>query len=116
MSLGHPAYAYMQQDHLAHIQGHLMFGMDANFGANPFIAPQFLPNAIEHVLAFAPSGPPLLMQPPMDIGALLGGTAVFNAFASGLPAIALLLGFWIFTALGTLAAAALLVVYYTRDY
>jgi chaperonin GroES len=49
MSLGHPAYAYMQQDHLAHIQGHLMFGMDANFGANPFIAPQFLPNAIEHI-------------------------------------------------------------------
>jgi hypothetical protein len=26
-----------------------MFGMDPNFGANPFIAPQFLPNAIEHI-------------------------------------------------------------------
>ena len=49
MSLGHPAYAYMQQDHIAHIQGHLMFGMDPSFGANPFIAPQFLPNAIEHI-------------------------------------------------------------------
>jgi hypothetical protein len=49
MSLGHPSYAYMQQDHLAHIQGHLMFGMDPNFGANLFIAPQFLPNAIEHI-------------------------------------------------------------------
>ncbi len=49
MSIGHPAYAYMQQDHLAHIQGHLMFGMDPAFGANPFIAPQFLPNAIEHI-------------------------------------------------------------------
>ncbi len=49
MSLGHPSYAYMQQDHIAHIQGHLMFGMDPSFGANPFIAPQFLPNAIEHI-------------------------------------------------------------------
>ena len=49
MSMGHPAYAYMQQDHIAHIQGHLMFGMDPSFGANPFIAPQFLPNAVEHI-------------------------------------------------------------------
>ena len=49
MSIGHPSYAYMQQDHLAHIQGHLMFAMDPSFGANPFIAPQFLPNCIEHI-------------------------------------------------------------------
>ena len=49
MSMGHPAYAYMQQDHIAHIQGHLMFGMDPSFGANPFIGPQFLPNAVEHI-------------------------------------------------------------------
>jgi hypothetical protein len=49
MSLGHPSYAYMQQDHIAHIQGHLLFGMDPNFGGNPFIAPQFLPNAVEHI-------------------------------------------------------------------
>jgi len=49
MSLGHPSYAYMQQDHIAHIQGHLMFAMDPSFGANPFIAPQFLPNCIEHI-------------------------------------------------------------------
>ena len=49
MSMGHPAYAYMQQDHIAHIQGHLMFGMDPSFGANPFIAPAFLPNAVEHI-------------------------------------------------------------------
>jgi len=49
MSIGKPSYAYMQQDHLAHIQGHLMFGMDPAFGANPFIAPQFLPNCIEHI-------------------------------------------------------------------
>ena len=49
MAVGHTAYAYMQQDHIAHIQGHLMFGTDPAFGANPFIAPQFLPNAIEHI-------------------------------------------------------------------
>ena len=49
MSMGHPAYAYIQQDHIAHIQGHLMFGMDPSFGANAFIAPVFLPNAVEHI-------------------------------------------------------------------
>lgn len=49
MAMGHEAYAYMQQDHLAHIQGHLMFGMDPSFGANPFIAPTFLPSAVEHI-------------------------------------------------------------------
>jgi len=49
MSMGHPAYAYIQQDHIAHIQGHLMFGMDPSFGANAFIAPAFLPNAVEHI-------------------------------------------------------------------
>jgi hypothetical protein len=26
-----------------------MFGMDPSFGSNPFIAPQFLPNAVEHI-------------------------------------------------------------------
>jgi hypothetical protein len=49
MAIGHTAYAYMQQDHIAHIQGHLMFGTDPAFGSNPFIAPAFIPNAIEHI-------------------------------------------------------------------
>lgn len=49
MAVGHTAYAYMQQDHIAHIQGHIMFGVDPAFGANPFIAPAFLPSAIEHI-------------------------------------------------------------------
>ena len=49
MSIGQPAYAYLQQDHIAHIQGHLMFGLDPSFGSNPFIAPQFTHNAIEHI-------------------------------------------------------------------
>ena len=49
MSIGQPAYAYLQQDHVAHIQGHLMFGLDPCFGSNPFIAPQFTHNVIEHI-------------------------------------------------------------------
>ena len=49
MSIGQPAYAYLQQDHISHIQGHLMFGLDPSFGSNPFIAPQFTHNAIEHI-------------------------------------------------------------------
>jgi hypothetical protein len=49
MSIGQPAYAYLQQDHIAHIQGHLMFGLDPSFGSNPFIAPQFTHHAIEHI-------------------------------------------------------------------
>jgi len=49
MAVGHTAYAYMQQDHIAHIQGHLMFGLDPAFGANAFIAPAFIPSAIEHI-------------------------------------------------------------------
>ena len=49
MSIGQPAYAYLQQDHVAHIQGHLMFGLDPCFGSNPFIAPQFTHSVIEHI-------------------------------------------------------------------
>ena len=49
MSIGQPAYAYIQQDHISHIQGHLQFANDPAYGANPFFAPQFTPNAIEHI-------------------------------------------------------------------
>jgi hypothetical protein len=49
MVIGEPAYAYLQQDHLAHIQGHLQFALNPIFGANPFVAPKYLPNAIEHI-------------------------------------------------------------------
>ena len=49
MSIGQPAFAYMEQDHLAHIQSHLDFAKDPIFGANPMIAPAFTPNAIEHI-------------------------------------------------------------------
>jgi hypothetical protein len=49
MALGKPAFAYPDQEHLAHIQTHLAFAQDPAFGGNPFIAPAFLPNALEHL-------------------------------------------------------------------
>jgi hypothetical protein len=49
MSIGQPAYAYIQQDHIAHIQAHLQFANDPAYGSNPFFAPQFTPHAIEHI-------------------------------------------------------------------
>ena len=49
MSIGQPAYAYIQQDHMAHIQGHLQYANDPTYGANPFFAPQLTPNALEHI-------------------------------------------------------------------
>jgi hypothetical protein len=49
MALGKPAFAYPDQEHLAHIQTHLAFAQDPAFGGNPFIAPKFLPNVLEHL-------------------------------------------------------------------
>lgn len=49
MALGKPAFAYPDQEHLAHIQTHLAFAQDPAFGSNPFIAPQFIPNVLEHL-------------------------------------------------------------------
>jgi hypothetical protein len=49
MALGKPAFAYPDQEHLAHIQTHLAFAQDPAFGANPFIAPQFIPQLMEHL-------------------------------------------------------------------
>jgi len=49
MALGRPAFAYLQQDHLAHIQSHLDFALNPAFGSNPIIAPAFLPQALEHI-------------------------------------------------------------------
>lgn len=55
-SLGQPIVAFPDQDHLAHIQSHLMFLEDPNFGANPLFAPQAIPallqNVKEHMLFF----------------------------------------------------------------
>lgn len=49
MSLGQNGYAYMHQDHLAHIQSHLDFALNPAFGGNPIIASIYLPRALEHI-------------------------------------------------------------------
>jgi hypothetical protein len=49
MLIGQPAYAYMQQDHLAHIQDHLQFGLNPFFGQSPFADPNYLNHLIEHI-------------------------------------------------------------------
>ena len=49
MSLGKSSFAYPNQDHLAHIQTHLTFGLDPMLGSNNLIAPKFIPQALEHI-------------------------------------------------------------------
>jgi hypothetical protein len=49
MLIGQPAYAYMQQDHIAHIQDHLQFGLNPFFGQSPFADPNYLNHLIEHI-------------------------------------------------------------------
>lgn len=49
MSIGQAAFAYPEQDHLGHIQAHLDFAKNPVLGANPFIAPGYLPKSIEHI-------------------------------------------------------------------
>ena len=47
--IGQAAYAYLQQDHIAHIQDHLQFAMNPFFGQSPFADPNYLNNLIEHI-------------------------------------------------------------------
>lgn len=49
MVMGEPAFAYEQQDHLAHIQSHLDFALSPAFGMNPIIGPTYLPKALDHI-------------------------------------------------------------------
>ena len=49
MAIGQAAFAYPEQDHLGHIQAHLDFAKSPIFGANPIVAPAFLPKAVEHI-------------------------------------------------------------------
>ena len=49
MLIGQGAYAYMQQDHIAHIQDHVQFAMNPFLGQSPFADPGYLNNLIEHV-------------------------------------------------------------------
>jgi hypothetical protein len=49
MAIGQSAFAYIDQDHLAHIQSHLDFAKDPVLGANPLMAPAFIPQVMEHL-------------------------------------------------------------------
>jgi len=49
MAMGRMATAYPDQDHLAHLKAHCLFGTDQMLGANPIIAPAFIPRALEHI-------------------------------------------------------------------
>lgn len=49
MLIGQPAYAYLQQDHIAHIQDHLQFNMNPFLGQSPFADPGYLNHLIEHL-------------------------------------------------------------------
>jgi hypothetical protein len=49
MLIGQPSYAYLQQDHIAHIQDHLQFAINPFLGQSPFADPNYLNNLIEHV-------------------------------------------------------------------
>ena len=49
MSLGRSAFAYVHQNHLAHLQTHLDYATNPVYGSNPIIAPSFQPRALEHL-------------------------------------------------------------------
>ena len=49
MTLGRPVGAFPNQDHLAHFLTHLSYAKDPIFGANPIVAPQFVPACLEHL-------------------------------------------------------------------
>ena len=49
MVMGRPAAAYPDQDHISHIQTHLMFAVDPNYGSNPVIGPAFAPHVLDHI-------------------------------------------------------------------
>jgi len=49
MAIGQAAFAYPEQDHLGHIQVILDFAKNPALGANPVIAPAYLPKAVEHI-------------------------------------------------------------------
>jgi hypothetical protein len=49
MTMGRPAAAYPDQDHLSHIKIHLAYANDPAYGASPVIGPVFSPHALEHI-------------------------------------------------------------------
>ena len=49
MTMGRPAAAYPDQDHIAHIKIHLEYANNPAYGGNPVIGPVFAPQALEHI-------------------------------------------------------------------
>ena len=49
MLIGQVSYAYLQQDHIAHIQDHFQFALNPFLGQSPFADPSYLNNLIEHI-------------------------------------------------------------------
>ena len=49
MTMGRPAAAYPDQDHIAHIKIHLDYANNPAYGGNPVIGPTFAPHALEHI-------------------------------------------------------------------
>ena len=49
MTMGQPAAAFPDQDHIAHIQIHLAYAENPAYGGNPVIGPVFAPYALEHI-------------------------------------------------------------------
>ena len=49
MTMGRPAAAYPDQDHIAHIKVHLEYAFNPAYGGNPVIGPVFAPHALEHI-------------------------------------------------------------------
>jgi hypothetical protein len=49
MSMGQPATAYPDQDHLAHIQAHLDYAQNPMLGSSPLIGPSFAPAVMAHL-------------------------------------------------------------------
>ena len=49
MTMGRPAAAYPDQDHISHIKIHLEYANNQAYGGNPVIGPTFTPHALEHI-------------------------------------------------------------------
>jgi hypothetical protein len=49
MTMGRPAAAYPDQDHISHIKIHLAYARDPAYGNSPVIGPSFAPHALEHI-------------------------------------------------------------------
>lgn len=50
MSMGEPALALPEQDHLAHLQTHLDYYVSPAYGKNPAILPMLAPNLLKHLV------------------------------------------------------------------